>query len=170
VFVKNDRFTLIRPVVKDEPFKANNYQKPKKFDLKICPVKVTDSGWYSCYIVKKFLHDQNIKYYTYLNVIDDRENVNDDYNYDYFYENCLNEIETETAIIEIKTTPTNLLRQIVTTPTTTTTTNTNTDEVKEENDSEVSKLNNDYNYEDQSKFIFVSKQFLNRIYKSKNFI
>lgn len=154
MFVKNDRFTLIRPVVKAESFKANNYQKQKKFDLKICPVKVTDSGWYSCYVVKKFLHDQNIKYYTYLNVIDDRENVNDEYNYDYFYENCLNEIETETTIIEIKTTPTNLLRQIVTTPTTT-----NTDEVREENDSEVTKLNNDYNYEDQSKFIFFKTIF-----------
>lgn len=45
--------------------------------MQIFPVKSIDTGWYSCYIVKKDLYDQNIKYYTYLNVIDNDDNLSD---------------------------------------------------------------------------------------------
>ena len=67
LFIKSDRFTLL-------PNKnINKSNSEKHIDLQICPVKSIDTGWYTCYIVKKSLFDQNIKYYTYLNVIENED-------------------------------------------------------------------------------------------------
>jgi hypothetical protein len=66
---------------------SKNY---KEFNLRICPVRKSDSGWYSCTIVRKYSQNENIKLYIYLNVnsglndfLDKNNNDDEDY-YDYY--------------------------------------------------------------------------------------
>lgn len=99
LFVKNERFSLVKSSLNlGENSQSKTFQnKPKHFDIKICPTKVVDTGWYSCYIVKNFMFYQNVKYYTYLNVID-----SSDYNsYDDLNENLCTEGDDEDEEEEI---------------------------------------------------------------------
>ena len=99
---------------------SNIYKKQKYFDLRICPAKVADSGWYSCYVVKKSWNDQNVKYYTYLNVIDEK-NKNEDYQFynshsadedeDLIFENCLNDSDKHATPAD--PTPVSLLNEVI---------------------------------------------------------
>lgn len=70
--VKNKRYSLERSNVFNSTIQNEQLWKflgkPKYFNLKISPVKISDSGLYSCYIVKQQSNEQNIKYFTYLNV------------------------------------------------------------------------------------------------------
>ena len=102
---------------------SNIYKKQKYFDLRICPVKVADSGWYSCYVVKKSFNDQNVKYYTYLDVIDDKKQIDEDYQFynsqtaddedEISYENCFvnNDLDKETTHAD--PTPVSLLNEVI---------------------------------------------------------
>jgi hypothetical protein len=99
ILMKSKRFNMLNSSKKSKNDNNEDYAikqiKKSNYDLKICPVKVSDSGWYSCYVVKKSSQDQNIKYFTYLNVLDSHdksrdydENLdidlyyNDDYDFD----------------------------------------------------------------------------------------
>ena len=83
------------------------------YNLQICPIKKSDSGWYSCYVVKRSSQDQNIKFYTYINVLDEVNQSQDyeDYDQEYEsfegenkYENYCNQLIAEkNDISEIKT-------------------------------------------------------------------
>lgn len=91
LFVKSNRFSLI-PVElslnnkNDSEYATENEEysiKIKKhYDLRICPTKKTDSGWYSCYVVKKYPSEKNIKYFTYLDVLEVATSRNDDHDDD----------------------------------------------------------------------------------------
>ena len=50
----------------------------KYYNLKISPLSENDSGWYSCYLVKRLWFEPNVKYYTYLNVLNHDEEYEDD--------------------------------------------------------------------------------------------
>lgn len=51
------------------------------YSLQICPVEPRDSGWYSCYVVKKTLYEQNVKYFVYVDVLGSDDVENDDFDY-----------------------------------------------------------------------------------------
>jgi hypothetical protein len=122
--VKNQRFSLVKSssfTYENSEYVGNIYKKQKYFDLKICPVKATDSGWYSCYVVKKSFNDQNVKYYTYLDVIDEKKTNYEDYQFhnsqsvddddEISYENCFNDLDRETTPAD--PTPVSLLNEVI---------------------------------------------------------
>jgi hypothetical protein len=49
------------------------FGKPKFYHLNIDRVEASDAGWYSCYIVKREMHEQNVKYFTYLQILDNHQ-------------------------------------------------------------------------------------------------
>jgi hypothetical protein len=55
-------------------------------NLNICRVKQSDTGWYSCYIVKNTKTDHDLKFYTYLSVLNNESP--DDSDDDYVYSNA----------------------------------------------------------------------------------
>lgn len=78
---------------------SNNYELYSKnlkyslnvnYSLEVCPVRYSDSGWYSCYVVKKTLYEQNVKYFVYVEVLesDDLESNNSDYLDDFIPDKC----------------------------------------------------------------------------------
>ncbi len=81
IIMKSKRFNMLNSSKKSKNDKNEDYVikqiKKSNYDLKICPVKVSDSGWYSCYVVKRSSQDQNIKYFTYLNVLDSDDKSRD---------------------------------------------------------------------------------------------
>lgn len=87
--------------------------EPNRYDLHICPVKIKDSGWYSCYVVRKHKHHPNIKHYVYLSVIggdgsfEDLDNQQE-YDYDYNYvrggDRCKSVVDTTTTLSPSTTT------------------------------------------------------------------
>jgi hypothetical protein len=103
LFVKNDRFSLLpvelslnnrKNTAVDGDNEEYSIRIKKHYDLKICPLKVTDSGWYSCYVVKKDHLNSNIKYFTFLNVLQsdehglDNESYDDNYDYNSEMSKC----------------------------------------------------------------------------------
>jgi hypothetical protein len=62
----------------EDPLKTD--KSKKYYNLEICPAKVQDTGWYTCYLVKNSILDQNIKYYTYLNVLQSSNELNSNEN------------------------------------------------------------------------------------------
>lgn len=58
----------------------------------MCPVGLSDSGWYSCYVVKKTIYEQNVKYYVYVEVLESNDIEKDDSDYidDYVPDECKN--------------------------------------------------------------------------------
>jgi hypothetical protein len=65
LFIKNHkRFKLEKSSILNKSLlNEENYTLllQKYYDLIISPVEVVDSGWYSCYIVKRLWYEQNIK-------------------------------------------------------------------------------------------------------------
>lgn len=113
LFIKNGRYRLI-PDDESSIQESLNSQNDEyaikerpRYNLQICPLDILDTGWYSCYIVKRSINDQNIKYYTYLNIVDDysddavsydvlNEEEMDENEYENRYENyCRNKIKTK---------------------------------------------------------------------------
>ena len=74
MFIQNERFSLEQSTILDSSFTKEQitqlFGEPKYFDLRIYPSDLADAGWYSCYIVKRSPNDQNVKFLTYLNVIE----------------------------------------------------------------------------------------------------
>ncbi|CAF0801230.1 unnamed protein product [Brachionus calyciflorus] len=87
------------------------YLNNKTFSLKICPILTIDTGWYSCYIVKQSILEQNEKYLIYINVNTDE--ISNDFEYDdadysdELSEKC-NQLQSATSVLK----DTSLKRQI----------------------------------------------------------
>lgn len=79
MFVQNKRYSLKNSMIFNSSHLNDQlvqlFGKPKYFDLFIDPVERSDAGWYSCYVVKRNVEDQNIKYFTYVNVIEDLKSL-----------------------------------------------------------------------------------------------
>ena len=93
--IKNGRFRLVSedshylPKKHHETNSMNEEYAIKQsipYNLQICPIKNSDSGWYSCYVVKRSLNEQNIKFYTYVNVLDEVNQTQDYEDYEEEYE------------------------------------------------------------------------------------
>ncbi|RNA23357.1 hypothetical protein BpHYR1_033586 [Brachionus plicatilis] len=93
LYSKNSKYSLIE----------SNYS------LQVCPVGRRDSGWYSCYVVKKTLYEQNVKYFVYVKVLGLDDGENDDYEYtdDLIPDKCKNLPSTTPGAMD-----TSLKRQI----------------------------------------------------------
>lgn len=73
LFVKNIKYSLAKS--KELVFFFNSTQLVlQTYHLRICPVDFTDSGWYSCHIIKNSNESQNVKYLMYLNIIQNKNN------------------------------------------------------------------------------------------------
>ena len=79
LFIKNKRYSLKEADIFNSMHLNQQliqlFGKPKYYDLLIDPVEPSDSGWYSCYVVKRNAQDQNIKYFTFLNIVDDLKSL-----------------------------------------------------------------------------------------------
>ena len=99
LLIKNKRYSLEKSKVFNSSTSNEHlwkfFGKPKYFNLKISPVEISDSGWYSCYVVKQQSNEQNIKYFTYLNV---KNNVKVAANLDASFQYHPKKIETSEII------------------------------------------------------------------------
>lgn len=110
LFVKNTRFQLesvepFLPANEEDIYKkvTKEYSElrgiKKHFFLVICPTRLRDVGWYSCTVVKKYINEPSVKYYTYLNVqsisnensqtFDEQKTEDDFEEYDDYEQFCL---------------------------------------------------------------------------------
>ena len=82
LFIKNPRFSLEKSDIFNDSNMLNDRYLPvwahKYYNLKISPLNEDDTGWYSCYLVKRLWFEPNIKYYTYLKVQEHTEEYDED--------------------------------------------------------------------------------------------
>ncbi len=84
---KNKRYSLQEAPLFNSTISSGEimaiFGRSKFYNLKIERVEASDTGWYSCYIVKRDKHEQNVKYFIYLKVLDSQQEILSESSVDY---------------------------------------------------------------------------------------